>query len=85
METYEFSSWVKIYNSLFENQKRWLAAEKANEIGRGGIAKVMELTGLSRNTIKRGMQERENNKKLDFGSHKQTCKHGVKSLLLTAI
>ena len=67
METCEFNSWVKIYNALFENQKRWLAAEKANELGRGGVAKVMELTGLSRNTIKRGMQELANNKELGFG------------------
>ena len=67
METCEFSSWVKIFNALFENQKRWLGAEKANELGRGGIAKVMALTGLSRNTIKRGMQELESDKELDPG------------------
>ncbi len=61
MKTCGFSSWVKIFNALFENQKRCLGAEKANELGRGGIAKVMALTGLSRNTIKRGMQELESN------------------------
>ncbi len=66
METCEFNNWIKIFNALFENQKRWLAAEKANELGRGGIAKVMALTGLSRNTIKRGMEELENNKALGF-------------------
>ncbi len=56
METCEFSSWIKILNTLFENQKRWLAAEKENELGRGEIAKVMTLTGLFRNTIKIGMK-----------------------------
>lgn len=66
MKTCEFSSWIKIFNTLFENQKRWLAAEKANELGRGGIAKIMALTGLSRNTIKKGMQELESDKELDF-------------------
>lgn len=67
METCEFSSWIKIFNTLFENQKRWLAAEKANELGRGGIARVMELTGLSRNTIKRGIQELGSKKGLNLG------------------
>jgi len=67
MENCELSSWIKIFNTLFENQKRWLAAEKANELGRGGIAKVMALTGLSRNTIKRGLQELKSNKELDLG------------------
>ena len=67
MEMCASGSWIKVFNALFENQKRWLAAEKANELGRGGIAKVMALTGLSRNTIKRGMQELERNEKLDLG------------------
>jgi len=67
METCEFSNWIKVFNTLFENQKRWLAAEKANELGRGGIAKVIALTGLSRNTIKRGMEELESNKELGLG------------------
>lgn len=67
METYEFSNWIKIFNTLFENQKRWLAAEKANELGRGGIAKIITLTGLSRNTIKKGMEELKSNKELAPG------------------
>ena len=66
MKANELKNWIKIFNTLLENQKRWLAAEKANELGRGGIAHVMILTGLSRNTIKRGMRELEGNKNLDF-------------------
>jgi len=59
MKTHELNNWIKIFNTLFENQKRWLAAEKANELGRGGIAKIIAVTGLSRNTIKRGIRELE--------------------------
>ena len=65
MENNEFSDWVKVYNTLLENQRRWYAAVKANELGRGGISKVMALTGLARNTIKKGMQELKNNEVLD--------------------
>lgn len=68
MENNEFSDWVKVYNALFENQRRWYAAGKANELGRGGISKVMSLTGLSRNTIKKGMQELKNREVLDQDS-----------------
>lgn len=61
METYKLDNWIKVFNTLFENQKRWFAAEKAAEFGRGGATRIMEITGLSRNTIKRGMQELEDN------------------------
>ncbi|VAW67679.1 hypothetical protein MNBD_GAMMA08-2892 [hydrothermal vent metagenome] len=66
MKKNELNNWIKIFNTLFENQKRWFAAEKANEFGRGGIAQVIALTGLSRNTIKKGIHELKNNKSLDF-------------------
>ena len=64
MDDYDFSDWIKIFNTLAENQRRWYAAAKANELGRGGVSKVMNITGLSRNTIKKGMAELSTNDEL---------------------
>lgn len=47
--------------SLMMNEKlkrRWAACE-AMAIGRGGISAVARMTGLSRTTIRKGMQEIE--------------------------
>jgi transposase len=42
---------------LNEMQKRLFLASEAIAYGRGGIAKVIQITGVSRNTIKRGINE----------------------------
>jgi transposase len=42
---------------LNEKQKRIYLASEALSYGRGGIAEVIRLTGVSRNTIKRGISE----------------------------
>jgi transposase len=42
---------------LNEIQRRLFLASEAIAYGRGGIAKVIEITGVSRNTIKRGINE----------------------------
>ena len=42
---------------LNEMQKRLFLASEAIAYGRGGIAKVIQITGVSRNTIKRGIDE----------------------------
>lgn len=60
----DFSRWVKLFHVLDENKKRWFAAEKAIEIGRGGIKLISELTGMSRVTIIKGMTELNELKKL---------------------
>jgi len=51
------ASWKRVFDTLNENQQRWLAAEKAREIGRGGIQRVHEVTKLSRVTIDKGIRE----------------------------
>lgn len=51
------ASWLKVFSALSESQKRWFAAQKAMEIGRGGIKSVSSQTGLARNTILRGIKE----------------------------
>ncbi|MCL2775538.1 MAG: ISAzo13 family transposase [Oscillospiraceae bacterium] len=42
---------------LNEKQKRLFLASEAIEYGRGGIAETIRLSGVSRNTIKRGIDE----------------------------
>jgi hypothetical protein len=44
---------IKKFNTLAENQRRWCAVAKANELGRGGVSKVINVTGPCRNTTKK--------------------------------
>jgi Rhodopirellula transposase DDE domain len=50
---------------LDERQRRLTAAAGARALGRGGIAVVTRQTGLSRNTVKRGIRELEEG--VEFG------------------
>ena len=50
-------SWLILFHNLNEIQKRYAAAVKAEELGYGGISEVSRMTGLSRNTIKKGLNE----------------------------
>jgi hypothetical protein len=50
---------------LNEKQKRLFLASEALSYGRGGIAEVIRITGFSRNTIKRGINELESGVKYD--------------------
>ena len=56
--------WVRAFASLNEAQRRWFAAERALALGRGGIRRIEEATGLSRKTILRGIQELRSRKSL---------------------
>jgi Rhodopirellula transposase. len=60
----QLKNWLKIFKVLDENKKRWFAAEKTLEIGRGGVSSISKLTGMSRTTITKGISELLNNKKL---------------------
>ena len=51
------SFWLKLFRNLTEIQKRLFAAEKAIDLGYGGIAHVSKQTGMSRTTITKGIQE----------------------------
>ena len=48
---------LKVLESLNEAQARWYVAEKVISLGRGGLKKMHELTGLSRPTILKGMKQ----------------------------
>jgi hypothetical protein len=49
--------WLKVLHTLNELQARLFVAEKALELGRGGVTLLSRLTGLSRPTIYKGMRE----------------------------
>ena len=49
--------WLKVFGTLNEFQARLFAADKSLDIGRGGISRVSALTGLSRTTITKAVDE----------------------------
>jgi len=53
----DFLAWLKVFETQSESQRRWLAAEKALSLGHGGIKFISGLTGVSRTTITRGINE----------------------------
>jgi DNA-binding phage protein len=46
-----------LLTTLDERSRRLVAAFVADQLGRGGITKVARITGMSRNTIRRGQRE----------------------------
>jgi len=51
--------WLRLLPTLPETQRRWLAGVKALEMGRGGLTSVQRATGLSVNTVAKGIREVE--------------------------
>lgn len=49
--------WARVLPTLDEAHRRWVAGAKALDLGRGGITQVRALSGLSFDTIRRGIQE----------------------------
>lgn len=56
---------------LNERNRRLFSGMLARQIGRGGIERVHEITGLSRVTIRRGIEEHESGQSLDGGRVRQ--------------
>ena len=56
--------WLKVFRTLNELQARLFAADKALDLGRGGISRLSALTGLSRTTITKAVEELEKGGKL---------------------
>lgn len=50
-------AWLIELSGLDEVQRRRFAAIKAMELGRGGITKVCKITGMSHNTVDKGIKE----------------------------
>ena len=49
--------WVKVLSTLNEAQARWFVADKALDLGRGGISRLSQITGMSRMTITKAIKE----------------------------
>jgi len=60
----DYGPFLKALSGADPIQARRFAAAKALEIGWGGISKVSDITGFSRNTINKGIQELESNDEL---------------------
>ena len=56
--------WLKVFGTLNELQARLFAADKALDLGRGGISRLAALTGLSRTTITKAVEELESGRRL---------------------
>ena len=50
---------IRVLANLDERGRRLLVGLLASERGRGGVALLATITGMSRNTIRRGMREAE--------------------------
>ena len=61
----KYGPFLKAMSGADSVQARRFAAAKALEIGWGGVSKVSDLTGLSRKTIVKGLQELENEDELE--------------------
>ena len=49
--------WIKLLSTLNEAQARWFVADKALDLGRGGISRLSLVTGMSRMTITKAIKE----------------------------
>ena len=56
--------WLRVFRTLNEFQARLFVADKALELGRGGISWMSQLTGMSRTTITQAVQELQGRKAL---------------------
>ena len=61
----KYGPFLKAMSGADSVQARRFAAAKALEIGWGGVSKVSDITGLSRKTIDKGIQELEDEDKLE--------------------
>lgn len=71
---------LKIIPTLNEAQTRWLIAKETASLGRGGLKYMHELTGISRPTILRGMEEIRGKRKLDISERLRATGGGRKAL-----
>jgi len=50
-------TWLRVLGTMNEYQARLLVAERAAQLGRGGVSRLSRLTGMSRVTITEGLKE----------------------------
>src|SRR5260370_17960968 len=60
--------WLRVLGTLNEYQARLFVAERALQMGRGGISQLSSLTGMSRVTVTQGVSELRSARRLRTGS-----------------
>ena len=60
--------WLKVLSTLNEAQQRWYVADKALDLGWGGISRLSTVTGLSRTTITKAIAEITGRRRLGAGT-----------------
>jgi len=68
---------LNVLSTLNEAQARWYIAEKAISLGRGGLKRIHELTGLSRPTILKGIKELKSGRDLSKAAEGKIRKAGA--------
>src|SRR3954464_11617953 len=58
------SRWLRVLGTLNEYQARLFVADRAIELGRGGVSRRARLTGMARLTITKGIGELQSRKRL---------------------
>jgi hypothetical protein len=61
-------TWMKVLGTLNEYQTRLFVAERALDLGRGGISRLARLTGMSRVTITQGVKDLSSSARLRSAS-----------------
>ena len=61
----KYAWWMKVISGADEVQARRFAAAIALEMGRGGVSRVVEITGMSHLTINKGIRELKNSEELE--------------------
>lgn len=60
--------WLRVLSTLNEAQQRWYVADKALDLGWGGVSRLSAITGLSRTTITKAIAEVTSRRKLREGT-----------------
>jgi hypothetical protein len=76
----DYATWLKVFATLDEARARWFVAQKALELGRGGVQQLHQLTSMSRPTILRGVRELREAQLLDPGARVRRPGGGRKKL-----
>jgi Rhodopirellula transposase DDE domain len=73
----EEGRWLKVVSVLNEYQARLFVADKALDLGRGGISRMSALTGMSRTTITKAVGELSRQRRLKFFSGERIREAGA--------
>ena len=80
MEVQNSKTWLKLLSQMGERDRRLSAAQKAIELGHGGIVTVHRLTGLSQTTIAAGIKELKSRKQINLKNRTRRPGGGRKSV-----